>query len=202
MDKDTFLNLLGFYHEDIFPFGFIAILFGILILYSLLSNHIVLKQNINLILGFLWCFDGVVLFSLYASKFAPITYALQGILFPLQGMIFFTFKDLDYDFRKTTTSYIGVFMIFFGLFIYPIVGNFSSHYYPNAPIFPDPCPLTIFTLGLALLAKKANLAIFAIVFLWSLTGFIAVFKLGIYADIFEIIFGIIAFFMIYQKQRK
>lgn len=201
MNKESFLNFLGNYHEAIFPFHFIAFLFGILILYSILANHEILKKNINLILGFLWCFDGFFLFTLYASKLAPFTYTLQGILFPLQGIIFFIQKDLNYDFNKTKISYLGVFILFFGLFIYPIFGNFSSFSYPNIPIFPEPCPLTIFTLGLSLLAKKAKLTIFAIVFFWSFMGIVAVLKLEIYSDIFEVFFGILTFFILFKKQK-
>jgi len=90
--------------------------------------------------------------------------------------------------------------MFFALFLYPILGNFTGHFYPNAPIFADPCPLTIFTLGLFLTSiKKVELKIYIIPFFWAMMGFVAVFKLGIYVDITEIIFGFICFYILFKE---
>lgn len=209
--SEKFFLLMGDYHSAVHPMPYIFIMLALVIFWLLFSEYKYKNIIITSLLGIFWSWNGLVLFTMHSAYLAPVTYAIQGILFPLQGMLLFylaTSKDnLDYKFQNTFSSNLGFFMMFFALFLYPIIGNILGHSYPKAPIFVEPCPLTIFTLGLFLSSvKKVQFKIYIIPFLWSLMGFVAVFKLKVYTDIFEIIFGFISLYILYKgynlKEKK
>lgn len=198
---DTIFKLLGEYHKAVYPMPYIFIILALIIFWLLFSEYKYKNIFITTILGFFWFWSGLVLFTMHVASFMPLTYALQGVLFPIQGLLFFhlafSSKNLECRYQKTFVSGFGLLTMFFAVFIYPIIGNFTGHFYPEAPVFGDPCPLTIFTLGLFLTSvKKVELKVYLIPFFWAMMGFVAVFKLGIYVDIAEIIFGFISLYLL------
>ncbi len=199
--SEKFFNLMGDYHNATEPMPYISIMLALVIIWLLFSDIKSKNIIITTTVGFFWAWNGLVLFTMHSAYLAPLTYAIQGILFPLEAIFLFylvrSSKNLEYKLSDTFTSKFGFFMMFFALFLYPVLGNILGHSYPNAPVFGEPCPLTIFTLGLFLTSiKKVDFKIYIIPFLWSLMGFVAVFKLKVMSDIFEIVFGIISFYLL------
>jgi len=67
--------------------------------------------------------------------------------------------------------------------IYPVLGYFLGHVYPNSPTFGAPCPSTIFTFGLLLwTTTRIRWYLLVIPCLWALVGSSAALTLGIYED--------------------
>jgi len=63
-----------------------------------------------------------------------------------------------------------------------------------------PCPVTIFTLGLLLLAAPMPRGLLAIPFLWSLVGGSAAFLLGVPQDWVLLIAGIAALWIAFRRR--
>jgi hypothetical protein len=81
-----------------------------------------------------------------------------------------------------------------------VAGNISGHAFPAAPVFPEPCPMTIFTFGFLLGVRgKVPIHLLPIPFLWSLMGIVAVVKLGVKNDALEVIIGVICTISILVK---
>ena len=201
--SEKFFNLIGNYHNKVEPMPYVFIVLALLIMWFLFSKNEYKNSIITSILGLFWCWNGLVLFTMHSAYLAPVTYAIQGVLFPLQGIIFLylatSSKNLNYQIDSSFVSKLGFFMMFFALFLYPIIGNILGHSYPNAPVFGEPCPLTIFTFGLFLtVTQKVSYKIYIFPFLWSLMGFVAVLKLKVMTDIFEIIFGLLSFYILFS----
>lgn len=68
--------------------------------------------------------------------------------------------------------------------VYPLVGMWAGHRYPEMPMFGiTPCPVTIFTFGVMLLAASpVPRWLLVIPFIWSLIGGSAAFLLGVPQD--------------------
>lgn len=90
----------------------------------------------------------------------------------------------------------------FGPIVYPIMGQFLGHNYPNTPTFGLPCPTTIFTIGALLLANRPPKYIAIIPLLWSAIGFSAAISLGVKEDVSLLISGLIGLNAIIIKHAK
>ncbi len=72
----------------------------------------------------------------------------------------------------------------YALVIYPLVGRLAGHAYPRIPTFGLPCPTTIFTLGMLLLARRpVPWSLFVIPIGWSFVGAVAALELGVPQDL-------------------
>ena len=194
------------YNESVFPaqiiFNLMALL-GILLLFKRQKNN---DKIISAILSFLWLWIGIVYHLLFFSKINTAAYGF-GILFIIQGIIFFYFgvlKDqLSFTYRKDIYSFIGFIFLLYALIIYPILGHISGHQYPYSPTFGLPCPTTIYTFGfLMFLKNKISIKILIIPFLWSLLGFSAAVQLSVYEDFGLLIAGILASSLLIIRNKK
>jgi len=67
-----------------------------------------------------------------------------------------------------------------------------GHRYPRVPTFGLPCPTTIFTLGILLLASfPFPKSVFIVPFLWSVVGTSAAFQLGVLQDLSLLVSGLL-----------
>ena len=97
----------------------------------------------------------------------------------------------------------GIILVVFALVVYPLLGYASGHRYPFSPTFGLPCPTTIFTFGMLLMAnKKFPVAILIIPFLWSIIGFTAAYHFWILEDTGLLAAGIIALPLILWRNRS
>jgi hypothetical protein len=139
---------------------------------------------------------GVVYHLLYFTAINKAAYAF-GVLNIIQGCVFlyygFVKSSLSFRFRPDVYGVAGAILIFYALLIYPILGYFLGHVYPQSPTFGLPCPTTIFTFGMLLLTdNRIPIPILIIPFLWSLIGSTAAVKLGILEDTGLLAAGLVA----------
>ncbi|MCU0629840.1 MAG: DUF6064 family protein [Methanoregulaceae archaeon] len=100
-------------------------------------------------------------------------------------------------------SLIGSFFVVYALAIYPLIGMYLGHGYPRLPTFGLPCPTTIFTFGIFLMAdKKFPLVLTVIPLIWSIIGVFAAFLLGITEDYMILVAGVAGTVLIIIKNRK
>jgi hypothetical protein len=78
----------------------------------------------------------------------------------------------------------GLAVISYALVGYPTIGWLAGHAYPYMPTFGLPCPTTIFTLGVLLLARgPVSLWLLVVPFAWTIIGTVAAVKLGVIQDL-------------------
>jgi hypothetical protein len=179
---------------------------ALIILFLIIKNVRHRNEYVSILLSFLWIWCGVVYHIIFFAEINPAAYGfgalfvLQGILLLLYGVVF---KKLSFVININLFSITGTILILYALIIYPVIGILSAHSYPNSPTFGLPCPTTIFTFGVLILAeKKMFLPLLVIPFLWSLLGFSAAVNFSIYEDIGLPIAGIISIVVYFLKKRK
>jgi hypothetical protein len=197
---ESFFELFGEYNQGVFPVQIIFYLLSFFIIYLLIRKKDDPSKVISLILGFFWLWMGFVYHILFFSKINPAAY-LFGALFILQGSAFLyagVFRDnLEFRYSNNVYSITAWVLIIYALFIYPVIGHFSGHFYPYAPEMSAPCPTTIFTFAILLFtSKRISKYLLVIPFAWSVIGFSAAAYLNVVQDYGLIISGVVVLFMI------
>jgi hypothetical protein len=88
-----------------------------------------------------------------------------------------------FRFRPAIRQGAALALAAYALVAYPLLGAAAGHGWVRGPILGvAPCPTTIFTLALLLLAERPSALLAAIPFAWSLLGLSAAVQLGIRED--------------------
>ena len=200
-----FMDVFAAYNTAVWPmqvvFNLIALVIIVLVFHNFrYSNHI-----ISILLSFFWLWMG---YMYHIRFFAGINQAAYGFgaIFIIQGLLFIYYglvkQALTFKFKDGAVVITGYIIIIYGLLLYPVISIFMGHWYPSAPTFGLPCPTTIFTLGLLLLAdKRVPVPLIIIPLLWSVFGFMAAFRFGIWEDTGLLISGIVAGYFLIHRQR-
>jgi hypothetical protein len=202
---DQFLDVFRNYNEAVFPMQIVFYAISIVAIYFVMRRNSKSGKIVSIILSFIWLWMGIVYHLVYFSVINKAAYAF-GILFILQGILFLTYgvfqNKLTFHFHRTKYGVTGIVLILFALVMYPMLGYFNNHIYPDSPTFGLPCPTTIFTFGLLLLIdKKCPVPILVIPLLWSIVGFTAAFSFGITEDVGLLIAGLVSTSMLMLRNR-
>lgn len=204
---EQFLNVFKDYNEAIFPMQVIIYLLAIITLFFTVKKYSYTDRIISFILGFIWIWVGIVYHIVFFSSINFLAF-IFGAIFIFQSLLFFIYgvvlNRLSFKITKNFYSIIGLVFIAYSMIIYPILGSYFGHDYPNSPWFGiTPCPATIFTFGLLLLTeRRVPFWLLIIPLLWSIIGFTAAIKLGVREDIGLLVAGGSGFILIMVHNRS
>lgn len=99
---------------------------------------------------------------------------------------------------------LGWAFIGYATLVYPLLGWWAGHSYPQMPMFGvTPCPVTIFTFGLLLLAQPTVPRwVLVVPFAWSLMGGSAAFLLQVPQDWFLLLSGLAVIPIVMRDRRR
>lgn len=201
-----FLQVFKEYNLAVWPMQIVFYVLSIAIVYLAMRQSKKLDAIINVILAFLWIWMGIIyhfgFFSTInkAAWFFGSFCVLQGFIFLYYGVLK---SKLTFAYNRDVFGISCLIMIVYALVIYPVIGYFAGHAYPYAPTLGLPCPTTIFTLGMLLLAScRVPVCVMVIPLLWSVVGTSAAFNFGIREDAGLLISGIMAAALIVYRNRK
>lgn len=94
-------------------------------------------------------------------------------------------RRIEFRWSRSPRALAGLLLVLYATAIYPLLGAAAGHGYPRAPLFGvAPCPTTIFTFGVLLLAAgRVPAWLLAIPWLWAALGLSAALQLGIREDL-------------------
>jgi hypothetical protein len=195
--REEFLGVFASYNESIWPVQVVAYLAGILAVVLLCRPGPASAWIVSTILAVFWIWTGIVYHCMFFSKINKAAY-LFGALFLAQGLslaiVGVLQGRLSFGFRRSPREWIGVAFVAYAAVAYPMIGALTGHAYIELPMFGvTPCPVTIFTFGLLLLATKPiPRFVFVVPFVWSLVGGSAALLLGIPQDWLLLASGLIS----------
>ncbi len=202
---EQFLSVFGDYNTSIWPMQIVLYFVAIAGVTLIPITKKYTDKIISGILVFLWFWMGLVYHLLYFSTINKAAYVF-GVLFILQSLLFLFLGvvkgKLKFEFEANSYGIIGILFIFYALIIYPILGYFFGHIYPETPTFGAPCPTIIFTFGLLLLVPL-NIPKYLLIIplVWSLIGFSAAANLLIKEDFGLVVAGIVGTILILIKNK-
>lgn len=204
--QNQFLENFAKYNEAVFPMQFALIALALGAVFLAIKNNSYSSKIISGILAFFWLWMGIVYHIVFFSTINKGA-ILFGSLFVVQGILFIAYgiiKDkIQFNFQWDGYSETGLVFVTYALLVYPILGYIFGHTYPSNPTFGLPCPTTIFTFGILLIAiKPLNKLLFVVPFIWSLIGFSASLTLGIKEDTGLLVAGVLTGIMLIRYKQK
>lgn len=201
------MDVFAGYNETVWPAQWMAYLVGAAIVAILLTRGRKHRRWISAGLAAMWLWTGV---AYHMAFFASINRAawLFGALFVVQaGLLFFDGVirgRLAFQRPSGPAGQTGAGLIVYAAILYPLIGMATGHAYPEMPMFGiTPCPVTLFTFGLLLLARpplpKRLLIVPA---LWSLVGGSAAILLAVPQDWLLLVSGFVAIPLVLWSERK
>lgn len=200
---EQFLSVFGEYNTSIWPMQFVLYLVAIAGVVLILINKKYTDKIVCGILVLLWFWMGLVYHIVYFSSINKAAIVF-GILFIIQGFLFLFIgvvkNKLKFSFETNVYGITSIIFILYALVIYPVLGYFFGHRFPESPTFGAPCPTIIFTFGLLLLVSyKVPKYLLIIPLIWSLIGFSAAINLQVKEDFGLVLAGIIGTILIFIK---
>lgn len=182
-----FFNVFGLYNTSIWPLQIVVYLLALYILILFVKKHHFAERAAFYFLAVIWLVNGLGYHLLYFSTINKAAYAFGG-LFVLQAFIFagYAWKTpLQTPVLTTNRWTVSLALASYALLFYSLIGYFVGHQYPNAPIFGvAPCPTSIFTFAILLLAsRRLHWYQYLIPLLWAVVGTSAAFALGVREDL-------------------
>ena len=199
---DQFLSVFKEYNQSLWPTQVILILIALLLLYFLFREKIYSNRLISAGLALFWLWMGIVYHLIFFSQINPAA-KIFGALFIIQAVLFIYYgiikHNLEFKYKKNIIGFISIVFFLYALIFYPLLGFALGNRYPEMPTFGLPCPTTIFTFGLIMLLENRKKPLFIIPILWSIIGFGAAIKLGIFQDIGLLIAGAASLVILFIK---
>jgi hypothetical protein len=182
--QQQFFQVLAEYNDAIWPAQVVAYALAVLMLLAALQGawRIALAG-----LALMWIWTGVGFHWLQFTTINQAAWAFgavfvgQGALLVLAGV---RSHRRSFGERRGLPAVIGWALIVYAGIGYPLLGMWAGHAYPYLPMFGvTPCPVTLFTIGMLLLASPAAPAWLLVVPLgWSVVGGSAAFLLHVPQD--------------------
>jgi hypothetical protein len=126
-------------------------------------------------LALMWAWTGVAYHALHFSAINRAAWAFAA-LFVAQALLFVEAgvwrRGLEIAPPRGAAGVLGWALIGYAALLYPLLGLMLGHRYPAMPMFGiTPCPVTIFSFGVLLLARApVPRRLWVIPLIWSLVG--------------------------------
>jgi Family of unknown function (DUF6064) len=184
---EEFLGVFAAYNAAIWPLQIAAYVLGLIAIAAIWLGRLMAFRLILSILAAMWALNGIGYHFLFFSGINPAAKLFAGV-FVMQAVLFLAsavvLADLRFEFGRNCRSIAGATIIIYAMVIYPILGLLAGHGLLAGPMFGvAPCPTTIFTIGLLMLARGKWVVWLSIIpLLWSLVGLAAAMQLRIPED--------------------
>ena len=201
---DQFLDVFRLYNEAVWPAQTILVILAVSAVLAAYSQRF--TRAPAGILALLWLWMGAVYHFGFFRSINPAA-TLFAALFIIQAGVFawyaFVRRTLAFERPRDRVHLAGLALMVFALLGYPLAGWFAGHQYPATPTFGLPCPTTIFTFGLLLLARRPlPRAVFVIPVLWSIIATTATVQLGMVEDFTLLPAAVIAAGLAFRRARR
>jgi hypothetical protein len=184
---EQFLSVFVAYNAAIWPTQIVAYVLGLIAIGAVWSRRPAASRLVPSVLALMWVLNGIGYHFLYFSTINPAAKLFAGV-FVVQAILFaagaLAANGIRFEIGRDLRSVAGVAVIAYAMLVYPILGILTGHGLLAGPMFGvAPCPTTIFTIGLLLLARGKWVDWLSIIpLLWSLVGLAAAVQLGIPED--------------------
>ena len=202
---EQFLAVFLEYNSAVWPASTLAYGLGILALVVVLWPKPVWSKVTASILAMMWAWTGVAYHGIFFSTINSAA-ILFAALFVAQALAFIHFgsikNQLSFGEVKGPQALIGWVFIAYAGVAYQLIGLHAGHSYEELPQFgTTPCPVTLFTFGILLLAKPPWILL-VIPVIWSLIGGSAALLLSVPQDWLLLASGVITIALLISSKSK
>lgn len=152
-----FFAVFAAYNSASWPLQILVYALGVVAAVAVCSSGSGATRAIATALAIMWAINGAGYHLLFFSEINPVArgfaamFLLQSLLLAAAGI---QSTDLRFEVGRTVQSVLGLVIIVYALLIYELQGSWARHGMMSGPMFGvAPCPTTIFTLGMLMLAR-------------------------------------------------
>ncbi len=192
---EQFLAVFERYNEAMWPMQIVAYAVGVALVVLALTRWKRASAVIFGVLAVMWAGMAVGYMWSYFADVNPAA-KLFGAIFLVQALLLAVAalreRGAIYGGKRSVRTWVGLAIIAYAMLVYPLLGMAFGHGYPQAPVFGlVPCPTTIFTFGMLLLAAQPKRLLLWLPLIWSVIGFFAAVKFGIKEDVGLLLAGVV-----------
>lgn len=192
---EQFVAVFAAYNTAVWPAQLMVYALGAAMLWLVVRRVPGCGRWLGLGLAAMWAWTGVGYHWLHFTAINKAAWAF-GALFVAEGLLLAVAAlqgRLSFAPTAAAAPWLGWALVVYATTAYPLLGLAAGLRYPAMPMFGiTPCPVTIFTLGLFLLASSpVPRRLLAIPLLWSLVGGSAAFLLGVPQDWLLLVSGVV-----------
>lgn len=185
-----FLGVFAGYNANVWPAQLVAYALGLAMVLRVLGAARARSETsgrwVAAALALMWLWTGFFYHGVHFSRINKAAW-LFGAMFVLQGLLLAraaATERLRYARPGKAAAWLGGFLIVYATVLYPLLGLWAGFRPNELPMFGiTPCPVTIFTFGIFLLAiRPVPTGLLVIPVLWALIGGSAAFLLRVPQD--------------------
>jgi hypothetical protein len=153
---EQFLAVFARYNEAIWPLQVVALGAGIALVVLVLRRGGASHRAVLPVLAAMWLVNGIGYHGLYFARINPLAIAFAAV-FVVQAVLLagaaVRNPGLRFGARRDRVAVAGLVLAVFAVAFYPLLGVLAGQRWPAVPAFGvAPCPTTIYTIGLLLMA--------------------------------------------------
>ena len=191
-----FLDVFRDYNLAIWPVQVVALVLGLAALALPFVRGAAAGRIVAAILALMWLWNGVVYHGLFFTGINKAAWLFAG-LFVIEGLLLAEASHagrLSFRPKARAAGLAGLGFALYAIVLYPLIGRMFGLTWPAAPMFGTaPCPVTIFTFGLLLMAGPGvPRRLLIIPAVWAAIGGSAAFLLAVPQDWMLLASGLVA----------
>lgn len=179
---EQFLGVFGAYNEAMWPVAAILWLLSAVAIAVVLAGR-GFHRSITVLLAAHWAWVAVAYHWIHFTAINPAASAF-AVGFLIQALLLAwvaSRRPLEYRLTWSPRHVAGIAFALYGL-LYPLLAAATVGAYPRMPTFGVPCPTTLYTIGLLLLASRPRPWLFVVPLLWATIGGSAAVLLAVTLD--------------------
>jgi hypothetical protein len=189
---EQFLDVFGAYNAALWPFAAALWLVSAAVTVQLLRRRVGSRTVVLLLAGH-WAWSGIAYHALFFSRINPAARLFAGV-FVLEALVLVWFglarRRLMFDTGRTVRHVLGFAFIAYS-FAYPGLALLTGLAFPRTPTYGVPCPTTLLTAGMLLLAvPPVSRWLFIVPILWACIGGSAALTMAITPDVMLFVAGL------------
>lgn len=203
---EEFLDVFARMNAALWPAQVGAYLLGAAALFLALRGGDLAGRAVPALLAGAWGFVGAVYHLVFFAVINPAAW-LFGAAFLVQAVLFWDAaarRRLTFGWTRSARAILGLAAVAYAGVLYPLLGAALGRAWPRAPVFGvAPCPTTIFTFGILLLARgRVPVRLLVVPFLWALVGASAALHLDVREDLGLVVSGVLATALLLLSRRS
>ena len=182
--KEQFFDLFAAYNEALWPALIALWIASVVVSLLLLSSRRPPDRWISALLAAHWAWSGLAYHAAFFTRINPAAW-MFAMLFLVQAALFFWVGIVQrrLSFAPWRNGWAPVAWLFVAYsLVYPAINAVQHLSVSRIPTFGVPCPTTIFTAGVLMLAAPRSWRLSIVPVIWSLIGGSAAFLLDVRAD--------------------
>ena len=182
--REQFFDLFAAYNAALWPVVVALWIASTAVAVMLLSSRRPPDRWVSAVLAAHWVWSAVAYHAVFFTRINAAAW-LFSALFLVEGALLFwagvVRGRLSFAPRRNAWTVVGFLLVAYSL-LYPAINVVQHQTWSRIPAFGVPCPTTIFTAGLLLLAERGSWRLSIVPVVWSVIGGSAATLLGVRAD--------------------